>query len=388
MAPPVSVRPAESFRDIRRFIDLPYDLYRENPYWVPPLRQDLAHVLNRNRNAFFEHGDIQPYLAEDASGKVVGRIAAIVNGMHLKKYDDQNGFFGFFECVEQYEVAEALLSTAGAWLDQQGMAGMIGPANPSLNESAGLLVQGFDREPSIMMPYNHAFYKPYFERYGLARVMTMWAYYVHKKYVKTDKLKRGSEIVLRRNPGLTVRKLDMNRFEEETHAILQIYREAWEKNWGNVPMTDAEFARLAKDLKQIADPNIVFILELNGEPVAFSISLPNLNQILKRVPDGRLFPSGLPKLLLYGKLGMIYECRTALMGTLQKYQGRGFDAILNLATIEEGPRHGYDASEMSWILDSNEVMKNALASIGGVVDKEYGMYQIRFDGSEVTAWHA
>jgi GNAT superfamily N-acetyltransferase len=378
MAVPVTVRAVTSKSDLKRFIDYPYTFYKGNPHWVPPLRQDTEHILNPKKNAFFEHGKIQCFLAEDAAGNVVGRIGSVVNGMHLKKYNDGNGFFGFFECIEDYDVASALLNAAKDWLVGQGLTGMRGPANPSLNDTAGLLVEGFDREPFILMPYNPPYHETFLLRYGFQRAMTMWAYYIHKKYVKTDKLKRGVEIIMKRNPGLKLRNMNMNRYDEEARNVLRIYNDAWSENWGHVPMTDAEFAQLAKQLKQIVDPNIVFILELDGEPVAFSIQLPNLNQALKHIPDGRLFPLGLPKLLARAKFGGIYECRTPLMGVLQKHQGKGFDAILNLAIIEQGPKHGYDGSEMSWVLDSNHVLRNALTSFGGVVDKQYAMFEMRF----------
>lgn len=371
----LAIRPVDSKRDLKRFIDFPYDLYRENRYWVPPLRRDVAHTLSPKQNAFFEHGSIQPFLALDAAGAVVGRVAGVVNGMHLQKYGDDVGFFGFFECVEQYEVAEALLEAASGWLRSRGLRAVRGPANPSLNDTAGLLVDGFDREPAVLMPYNPPYYVDFLTRYGFTRAMTMWAYYIHKKYTKIDKLRRGVEIVKRRNPGITLRTLDMSRYEEEARHILDIYNDAWSKNWGHVPMTEAEFAQLARDLKKLVDPRVVFVLEDAGTPVAFSISIPNINQALRHVEGGRLFPLGLPKLLAYAHFGGVYELRTPLMGIRQAYQGRGLDALLNLAIIEEGPRNGYDASEMSWILDSNHPMRNALLSFGGVADKQYVMLE-------------
>ena len=372
----VAVRPVRSGADRKRFIDFAYDFYRDDyPAWVAPLRQDVKHTLDPKHNPFFEHGQIQLFLAEDAQGTLVGRIAAIVNGMHLQKYDDGVGFFGFFECVDDYAVAEALLDAAGRWLRDQGLRGMRGPANPSLNDTAGLLTQGFDREPAILMPYNPPYHEDFLLRYGFERVMTMWAYYVHKKYVKVDKLRRGARIVRHRTPGLTLRTLDMNRFDQEARTIHDIYNDAWAENWGHVPMTEAEFTRLAKDFKQIVDPNIVFLLEKDGEPIGFSISLPNLNLALRHVDDGRLFPFGLPKLLAYARFGGIYECRMPLMGIRTAYQGRALDTLLVLATIEHGPKHGYDACEMSWVLDTNNVLKNSLTDMGGVVDKQYAMFE-------------
>ncbi len=375
MTAPITVRPVRSRADLKRFIDLPYRLYHDTPAWVAPLRRDVGRTLNPKTNPFFEHGTIQPFLAEDARGTVVGRIAAIVNGMHLKKYDDGNGFFGFFETIEDETVARALLDAACAWLRQQGLTGVRGPANPSLNDTAGLLVDGFDREPSILMPYNFPYYEDYLTRYGFERAMTMWAYYVHKKYVRVDKLRRGVEIVRRRNPTVTVRKLDMSRIDEDARHVLDIYNEAWSENWGHVPMTPAEFQHLVRDLKQIVDPEIVYILEDAGTPIAFSVAIPNLNLALKHVRDGRLLPLGLPRLLGASTFGGIYECRMPLMGVRKKYHGRGLDSILIYETIVRGPQAGYDACEMSWVLDSNKVLLNALHSLGGVVDKEYAMFE-------------
>ena len=371
----VSIRRVTSRRDRAQFIDLPFALYADSPYWVPPLRMDVAKTLNPKKNPFFEHGRIQPFLAVDESGEAIGRIAAIVNGMHLDKYADGNGFFGFFECIEDESIAHALLDAAAEWLGLLGLKGVRGPASPSLNDTAGLLVGGFDREPSILMPYNPPYYADYFASWGLERAMTMWAYYLHKKYVKIDKLRRGSSIVMRRNPSLTLRALDMDHFDEDARAVRDIYNDAWSDNWGHVPMTEAEFDHLAADMKQIVDPEIVFLLEDEGEPVAFSIALPNLNLAMRHVPSGRLLPFGLAKILAYSNFGGIHEVRMPLMGVRKAYQGRGLHAPLVLATIDRGPRIGYDACEMSWVLDSNAVLKNALEDMGGVVDKEYALYE-------------
>ncbi|PEN13075.1 hypothetical protein CRI94_10495 [Longibacter salinarum] len=370
----LQVDPVTGRSDRKAFIDFPYTFYPDDyPHWVPPLRREVKHSLDPSKNAFFEHGRAQLFLAR-RNGRVVGRIAAIINGMHLQKYDDDNGFFGFFECIDEYSVAEALFEAAAAWLQDQGMTGMRGPANPSLNDTAGLLVDGFDREPSILMPYNPPYHEDFLLKYGFERAMTMWAYYVHKKYVEFDRLKRGAQLVKRRTPGLTLRTLNMDEFEREARRVVDIYNEAWSDNWGHVPMTDAEFDQLADQLKQIVEPEMVFFVEHEGEPVAFSITLPNINQALKHIPDGKLFPLGLPKLLLNAHYG-IYECRMPLMGVRQEFQGKGLDALLVLATIENGPPNGFDACEMSWVLDSNDRLKNHVESLGAVVDKEYAMFE-------------
>ncbi|WP_022836326.1 GNAT family N-acetyltransferase [Salisaeta longa] len=371
----VTVRPVAGRADRKRFIDLPFQLYPGTyPAWVPPLRRDVKHTLDPSKNPFFEHGAIEQFLATDASGTVVGRIAAIENGMHLQKYDDGAGFFGFFECIEDYAVAEALLDTAAAWLRDRNLTHMRGPANPSLNDTAGLLVDGFEEEPFILMPYNPPFYEDFLTRYGFTRAMTMWAYYVHKKYVQVDRLKRGAALVHRRTPGLSIRTLNMDRFAEDARTILDIYNDAWSDNWGHVPMTEAEFEQLAGQMKQIVEPDLVFLIEHEGTPVAFSITLPNINRALKEIPSGRLFPLGLPKLLAYAHFG-IYECRMPLMGVRKAFQGKGLDALLVLETIVEGPKLGFDACEMSWVLDSNDRLKNHVESLGAVADKEYAMFE-------------
>jgi GNAT superfamily N-acetyltransferase len=371
----VSIRPVEGRRERKRFVDVPYEFYPDRyPQWVPPLRRDVKSTLDPSSNAFFEHGDMQLFLAEDASGAAVGRVAGIVNGMHLQKYEDATGFFGFFECVDDYAVAEALLDAAADWLREQALEHMRGPANPSLNDTAGLLVDGFDREPSLLMPYNPPYHEDFLERYGFERVMTMWAYYLHKKYVEYERLKRGVDLVKRRTPGLSLRTLDTDRFEEEVRTVREIYNDAWADNWGFVPMTEAELQQFVNELKQIVDPEIVFFVEHEGVPVGFSVALPDVNQALRHVPDGRLFPLGLPKLLLNFYYG-IYECRMPLMGIRKEYQGKGLDTMLVLATIENGPAHGYDACEMSWVLDTNERLKNHVTSLGAVVDKEYAMFE-------------
>lgn len=370
-----TVRPVTGARDRRRFFDFPYRHYRGNRHWVPPLRMDQMKALNPEKNPFFEHGRAQLFIAENASGEVVGRIAAIISGTHLQKYDDGVGYFGFFETIEDYSVAEGLLEAASRWLRESGLRGVRGPTNPTINDTAGLLVGGFDRRPAILMPYNPPYYIDFLERFGFARAMTMWALYVHEAYINHERMRRGAELVLRRYPNVSVRPLDLSRFWEDAQAALRIYNAAWSGNWGSVPMTEREFEHLAKDLKQVIEPDMVYFVEVDGEPVAFSVTIPNLNRALVHVPNGRLFPTGLPKLLAYAKIGGIYECRMPLMGVLPEYQHRGFDAVLIDATIRAGRPKGFEACELSWVLDVNLPLINSLEKLGAVRDKEYVMLE-------------
>ena len=372
--PDVQVRPATRSRDLRRFIDLPFRLYEDNRFWVPPLRMDTAAKLNPKKNPFFEHGEMQAFLATRGD-RVVGRIAAIENGKHLEKWDDGAGFFGFLEAEDDAEVFRALFQTAEGWLKARGLTSVRGPVDPTMNDTAGLLVDGFERPPSILMPYQPPYYKERLEDLGFERAMTMWAYFVHDAYLDDSRLRRGVQIVRRRHPDLTVRPLDMSRFDEEVQAALRLYNEAWGDNWGNVGYTPAEALHLAKELKPVLEPELFLFLEKAGRPIAFAVSLPNLNRALRHVENGRLLPFGLPKLLAMAKSGLISEIRMALMGVGTDHRGQGFDALLVLDTIDRGRAMGYDACEMSWVLDENKALTNALDKMGAVRDKEYCMVE-------------
>ena len=371
----ISISPVKGWLDRRAFIQFPYDLYKDQPYWIAPLRMDTAKMTNPKKNAFFEHGDMQLFLARNGSNKVVGRIAAIKNGMHLQKYNDNVGFFGFFECVNDENVSKALFEAAAAWLKGQGLVSMRGPVNPSMNDVAGLLVDGFDKQPSIMMPYNFDYYESLLTQFGFTRAMTMWAYYAHTKLLKTEKMKRGSELIMRKWPSLSVRHLDMSNFEAETRLIMDIFNEAWSDNWGHVAMTEAEFQQLAKEMKQIIDPRLAVIVEDEGEAVGFAVSLPDLNYAFKTIPSGRLLPGGLPKLLFLATSGVIREIRMPLMGVRKSHHGKGLDAMLVWETQKAAVKMGVLGCEMSWVLDNNLRLRNSLESMGGVIDKEYAMME-------------
>lgn len=337
---------------------------------------DVAKLINPRKNAFFEHGDMQLFLARRSDGTVVGRIAAILNGMHLKKYDDGVGFFGFFDVMEDYDAAKALLDAAAEWLTSRGLNAMRGPTNPSMNDVAGLLVNGFDQQPAILMPYNHPWYEGFLLEYGFERAMTMWAYYVHSKTINRKKLERGTELLKRRYPDVSIRTLDMSRFEEEARLIMDVYNDAWSENWGHVPMTEGEFKQLASEMKQIVDERLVVFAEKDGETIGFAVLLPDLNYAFKTLSKGKLLPFGLFKLLFLATSGVIRESRVPLMGVRKAHQGKAIDTMLVNEVVRNGIGMGVLAAEMSWILDSNPAMINSLESLGGFKDKEYGMFEV------------
>ena len=372
--PDVTVRPVRSSADRAAFLDFPYAHYESVRAFVPPLRMDQANVLDPKKNPFFEHGAVELFLAE-RGGDVVGRVAAIENGQHLKKYADGNGFFGFFETVEDYAVAEALLDAAAGWLRGRGLTGVRGPANPTLNDVAGLLVDGFDRPPAILLPYNYPYYQDYLERWGFRRAMTMWAFYVHEAYIDKARMARGAEIVRRRTPSVRVRALDPKRFDADIAAAMAVYNVAWAENWGHVPYTEAEALHLAKEMKPVIEEDLFLFAEVDGEPVAFAASLPNLNRALRHLPRGRLASTGLAKVLTTWKMGGLYEIRMALMGVRPSHRHLGRAALLIHHTIENGIAAGYEAAELSWVLDVNKPLVNALEKLGCTRDKEYALFE-------------
>lgn len=373
-AGPVTVSPVRTGAERRWFIQFPFDLYGRHPYWVPPLRMDVAGKLNPKKNPFFQHGALAPFVAE-RGGQVVGRIAAIRNGQHLAKYADGAGFFGFVEAVDDPAVWGPLVGAAEDWLRTAGLTSARGPVDPTMNDTAGLLVDGFRRPPSVLMPYQPAYYAQRFAELGYTPAMTMWAYFVHDAYLDDSRLRRGADIVRARQPDLTVRPLSRDRFAADVASALRIYNEAWGENWGNVGYTEAEAQHLAAELKPVLEDDLFLFVEKAGEPVAFSVTLPNLNQVLKTVRDGRLFPTGLPKLLALAKSGMVNEVRMALMGVLPEHRHGGLDVLLILETIDRGRQMGYAACEMSWVLDVNKALTNALDKMGAVRDKEYVMLE-------------
>ncbi len=369
------VRPVRTIRDRRRFIDFPYKHYATSSNWVPPLRRDQGRVLFSKKSPFLAQSTITPFLATDNSDRVIGRIAAIINDAHLKKHENATGFFGFFECADRYDVAAGLIDAVVEYIKSRGLTRLRGPANPSINDCSGLLVDGFDKSPSILMPYNPPYYADFLHRYGFERAMTMWAYYASTKAVNIERLRRSKEVIKKRIPGLTIRNPVMERFTEEAKVMCDIYNQAFDNGWGHVPISDDEFLYMAKSMRIILDPRLVFFLEHYGRPIGFSLSLPDVNMLLKNVPNGRLFPFGFLKLLFYSKVAKIDRCRTAVLALLPVYQRRGLDSLLVLETIKSVKRNGYIGGELSWVMDDNVVLKNSLKKLGAVVEKEYAMFE-------------
>jgi GNAT superfamily N-acetyltransferase len=329
---------------------------------------DVRKLLSPAKNPFFQHAEARYFLAR-ARGRVVGRIAAIKNDAHNREHGDRVGFWGFFESVDDQAVANALFDAAAAWVRDRGFDTLRGPMNPSVNDDCGLLVDGFDTPPALMMPHNPRYYVTLTEAAGFRKAMDLICYQ-SMGYDMPERLVRATRLVAERK-GITMRSLDMKRFNEEVELVKRIYNAAWEKNWGFVPLTNAEIDHLAKQLKPVVVPELVCFAEKDGETIGFAIALPDLNVALKHNPSGRLFP-GILKVLWHAR--KISRVRIPLLGALKEYRNTGVDALMYAWIWEKGVARGYHWGEAGWILETNTAMTNGLLRMGFRPYKTYRVY--------------
>ncbi len=370
----VTVTPVRSASDLRRFIALPYRLYRDDPLWAPPLRRDVRILLSRRRNPFFEHAEAEYFLAR-RNGAVVGRVAAVANRLHNEFHGDRVGFFGFFEAEADPSITGRLLDAAAAWLARRGFDTMRGPASFSTNDECGLLVDGFGTPPAILMPHNPRWYPGLLEGAGLRPVKDLLVYQggsMERETPLPDRLTRGVELI-RRRLGLSLRPLSLRAFPAEVERIKRLYNRSWERNWGFIPLTDHEIDHLAAQFKPVVVPDLAPFLEKDGEPIGFALALPDLNVSLRRNRGGWFLPGAL-RLLRDLRTGRINRMRILLLGVLPEYRGKGLDALLYHWMWEKGLQHGITWAEAGWILEENTAMNAGLLKIGFTVYKTYRLY--------------
>ncbi len=359
-------------RDLREFVELPYRLHRGLEHWVPPLRRDVEFLLDRARNPFYEHGATQCFVAERPAGtatRVVGRIVAIENHAHNAFHQDRVGFFGLFECEEDPEAAAMLFDAAAGWLGARGLDTLRGPVNLSTNDDCGLLIRGFHRPPAVLMPYHPRYYERLVEGAGFVKAKDLLAFF-HDEGEIPESLARAAERVARRSRAVT-RSLDRSRYLAEVDVIRDLYNAAWERNWGFVPMTKREIDHMAKELKAVLVPELVRIAEVRGEPVAFALALPDLNQVLARL-EGRLGPWGLVKFLWFQR--KVDSLRVLTLGIREGYRASGIDVLLYYDLFRMGFARGIRRGEFSWVLEDNLAMSRPLERIGAVADRVYRIY--------------
>jgi GNAT superfamily N-acetyltransferase len=366
----VEIVAVQDKQSLAQFVDLPYRLYRHHPYWVPPLRMAQKELLNTRKHPFYEHAELQCFVAR-RDGEVCGRVAAIVDRSHNEFHHEEAGFFGFFESRDDLEVARAVLEAARTWLLQRGAKVIRGPMNPSMNYECGMLVEGFDSPPNVMMPYNSPSYPRMLEAIGLRKAKDLLAYWSTPSEVNGAKVER----VARRaagSQGVAVRTINMRKFADEVEMLWKLYNATWADNWGFVPMTRAEFLHEAAEMKQILNPDLVLIGEVEGRAVGFALALPNINLALKHA-GGNLFPLGLFKILYHQRL--IKELRVVALGVVEEYRTLGVAAGFYAELIRNARRMGYGLSEMSWILEDNILMNRSLKTMGAKKYKTYRIYE-------------
>lgn len=372
MGPTIEVRAVGSRTDLDSFIRLPWRIYRDDPLWVPPLISDVRRVLDRKRHPFHHHAEVEYFLAWRGK-EVVGRIVATVNHAYNEFHEDRSGFFGFFESIDDQSVADALLRTAEDWLRERGRDSVSGPFNFSTNDelySGGVLVDGFDTPPAVMMAHSPPYYARLLENAGYGKAKDLLSYWVDGRNTP-PRLVRALER-FSRNERIQVRGLNIRDFDGEVARIKEIYNAAWEKNWGFVPMTDAEFQDMADQLRPIVEPSLCQLAEVDGEPVGFALQLPDLNQAFRHV-NGRLFPFGVFKFLWYKR--KIQSVRVLTLGVKPAYRKRGLDALLITHIYQADQEKGRAQGECSWILEDNAEMRHGLERLGGYVYKTYRVFQ-------------
>ncbi len=373
----VEILPVEGKAALDRFIRVPWRIYWDDSQWVPPLVFERRQHLDRKANPFFRHAEVQLWLAL-SGGTPVGRISAQIDQAALNQHQDATGHFGFLEAIDDAEVFAQLLGTAEAWLRQRGLVRVRGPFSLSINDESGLLVEGFERPPSLMMGHARPYYAERLEALGYAKVRDLIAYEFD---MARDPLPESARRLIGRleaQSGLTIRPLLMRRFDEDLKAVMGIFNDAWANNWGFVPFSQVEIAKVAKDLKPLIDAECVAIAEVEGEPAAFAVGLPNLNEAIADL-DGALLPFGWAKLLYRLKAGKIRTARMPLMGVRRKFQGGTLGAALAFAVINRAHqglrRRGFESAELSWVLEDNLQAQSIIETAGGRPYKTYRIYE-------------
>ena len=367
----VEVAPISLPRETERFVRTWFTIYERDPHWVPPLYAERKRFFDPEKNPYFRSAQVAHFIAR-VDGRDVGTISACVDAVYQQE-EKGTGFFGFFEFVDDVEVARGLLRAALAWLGEQGMERAIGPFNFNTNHEFGLLVDGFDSDPYVANPHNSAYYPGIYEAIGLERAMDWYAYLCDAEMPGITKMIRVSERLLSRHPEIRIRPLDLKRFDEEVELVRGIYVDAWEQNWAHVRVSDEEFDFIAAGLKQIIDPELCFVATVGDRVAGISVTLPDFNQVVKRM-NGRILPFGWRHVLLKDRI--IDRVRIFMLGVAQEFQNLPLGAALYAKTFQVGLSKGYRFGEASLILENNARMRGALEKMGARIYKTYRNYQI------------
>lgn len=356
-------------RDRTRFIRAQWNFYRGNPAWVPPLLMERHAFLDPKANPFFENAEPAYWLAY-RGGEVVGRIGTCLDRNYNKFQETKTCEVGFFECIDDQSVANALFDQAKAWAKEKGLTELLGPGNFNTNHECGLLLDSYDRSPFLLYTYNPAYYVKLWEGYGFKKAKDLYEWDFDVGSPVPERVTRIANKI-RKKENLVVRPVDLKDLEGEIARIERIYNDAWEKNWGFVPMTDHEFQHMAKDMKQLVIPELCLIAEVQGEPVAFAMTLPDINKILKSL-DGKLFPFGFLKFLL--QKPKLKACRLVTLGVRKGFRKRGIDAVLYHDTHANARELGFLEGDVGWTLEDNDLINRAIEMMGGKRSRTFRYY--------------
>ncbi|MCA9562138.1 MAG: hypothetical protein KC561_01555 [Myxococcales bacterium] len=370
----VEIKPVRSKQDRKAFVEFPFQIYRFDRNWVPPLNMEQYDLLNSEKHPWYEHGEAEFFLAYQ-DGKLVGRISAQVDKLHVERHDN-TGFFGFYEAVDDTRVSKALFKAAEEWLRERKVDKIRGPFSLNINEYAGFLVDGWHYPPMILMTHNPPYYNDHVKRAGFGQVKDLYAWHY-------DILKDLPEMALpiaqkvMDYPGLVLRSFDMKNIDREVQIMQDIFNEAWINNWGYLPLTSSEVKKMSQDLKLILDPEAAIIAEVNGDPAGICFCLPNLNEVIQDL-DGKLFPTGLLKVLWRTKVKNPKTVRLVAMGVRKKYRGSvlgGLSIAMYVDIHRRTKRLGYELGELGWTLEDNKKVNQGIEFMGGKVYKTYRVYE-------------
>jgi GNAT superfamily N-acetyltransferase len=370
----IVIKKIETGAELNQFINFPHELYKEDPIYVPMLQMAARELLSKKKNPFFLHSEADNFIAYK-NGKVVGRISAVRNNNYNKFHGSNVGFWGFYDVIDDFDVSKALFDTVVEWNKKHGFESIIGPVNYTTNDSAAVLVDGFNLPPMIEMTYNKPYYAEHIEKYGFKNEMDLNAFMITRTKVSERTLRLSDLISQRLNKrGITIRCINMKDFTNEVKKIKDVYNKAWEKNWGFVPATDEEFDVLAKNFKTIINPAMVLIAEHEGKFVGFSMAAPNVHEITINFKNGKLFPFNVFKLLM--KKNKTRYFRIITLGVIEKYRRSGIAEAFYSYYINFAEEKNYIGAEASWILANNAEMNNGIERLNGEKYKTYRIYSI------------
>ena len=367
----LSIHAVSHKRQQKQFLELPWKIYENCEHWIPPLRMDQREMVGYAHHPFYDHNRAQTFLAEQ-DGEIVGRISAIVNQTHIQRYDEKRGFIGFFESIDEQQVADLLFDAAADWLQQQGMTDMRGPCSPSMNYECGLLIDGFDIPPTMMMAYNPPYYQQLWENYGFTKADDLYSFWGHVDMVETLDKKMAFVIEeAKKRFDIRLRPINKKRFTKEVQMFLDIYNKSLVGTWGFTPLSDAEIRALSTALRFLIVPEMTSVAEVNGRPIGAQFGLLDYNPRIKQI-DGKLFPFGFWHLLRNKRA--IKRVRLVSTNVLPEYQRWGVGLVLMSRLVPEIFQWGIEIAEFSWVLESNHLSRATLERGGAKIDKMYRLY--------------